>query len=125
MLSFQPDYPAGLNDEQASAVDDLLDDLRDWIDVESELSYKERRQAAKSIGEHVKRLASAGLLVGAARRHMLLTGGVSDEPFSWRSLDIQIHRATDAQLAAADGTPLTSPDADGAAQQTTTHDTSR
>ena len=104
--SFYPYYPAGLNDDQADAVDSLLDDLRDWMDVASELSYKEGRQAAKTLGEHVKRLADVGLFVGTRDRHMLLTGGISAEPSSWRGFDIEFQPVTDAQLADADGAPL-------------------
>ena len=76
------------------------------MDVASELSYKEGRQAAKALGEHVKRLADVGLFVGTRDRHMLLTGGISAEPSSWRGFDIEFQPVTDAQLADAEGTPL-------------------
>jgi len=84
----------------------LLDDLRDWIDVASDLSYKEQRQATRGLGEHIKRLADVGLFVGTRNRHMLLTGGNSAEPSSWRGFDIEFQPVTDAQLADAEGAPL-------------------
>jgi hypothetical protein len=108
--SFWPSYPVGLNDDQADAVDGLLDELRDWLDAASELSYKEQRQAARELGEHIKRLASLGLFVGTMNRHMLLTGGTLGEPTSWRGFDIEFQPITETLLANADGTPLLNPD---------------
>lgn len=104
--SFYPTWPPGLNHEQAEAVDSLLDDLRDWMDIAGELSFKEGRQAIRTLGEHIKELASLSLFVGTRTRHLLLTGGVSAEPSSWRAFDIQIQTITEAQLADADGTPF-------------------
>ena len=106
-LSFDPSWPANLSDDQADAVDSLVDELRDWLDVASELSYKEKRQAGKELAEHVKRLAGLGLFIGTRDRYMLLTGGVSDTPFSWRGFEIEFQPMTEAQLADEDGTPLT------------------
>jgi hypothetical protein len=81
--------------------------LRDWLDVASELSYKEKRQAGRELAEHVKRVASLGLFIGTRDRYMLLTGGASDDaPFSWRGFDLDFQRITEAQLADEDGTPL-------------------
>jgi len=37
--SFCPSYPENLSDEQADAVDEMLDLLRDYLDVASEMSY--------------------------------------------------------------------------------------
>jgi hypothetical protein len=106
--SFHPSWPGGLSDDQADAVDSLLDELSDWIDVASELSYKEGRQAARKLGEHIKRLGEVGLFVGIRDRHMLLTGGVSAEASSWRSFEIEFQPVTDAQFADAEGKPLVS-----------------
>lgn len=97
-LSFKPSWPAGLTDEQGDAVDELLDELRDWMDVADELSYRDKRRAGKRLGEYILRLASVGLLVGARQRHLLLTGGVSGDPSPWRSADIEFHPADKARL---------------------------
>lgn len=103
--SFNPSYPAGLNDDQADAVDSLLDELRDWLDAGTDLSYREGRRAARELGERVKELAEVGLFVGTRDRHLLLTGGVS-EPSSWRSFDIEFHSATEVQFVDSNGKPL-------------------
>jgi hypothetical protein len=104
--SFSPSYPDVLNENQADAVDNLLDLLRDWLDVAAELSYKEQREASRGLTEHINRLTEVGLLVGTRTRHLLLTGGVSAEPSQWRSFDIDFQSVTEAQLRNADGTPL-------------------
>jgi hypothetical protein len=106
-MSFQPSYPDRLSPEEAEAVDTLLDDLMDWMDVAGELSYRERRQASEALGEHVRRLAELGMFVGARTRHLLLTGGVSDDSSSWRSVDVQVQRVSEAALADINGAPLT------------------
>jgi hypothetical protein len=106
-FSFYPSYPAGLNDDQADAVDDLLDELRDWLDVANELSYREGRSAARELSRHIKRLAQLGLYVGTRTRYLLLTGGTSTETSSWRSFDIEFQPATEGQFVDADGRPLT------------------
>ncbi len=104
--SFYPSWPEGLDEAQADAMDGLLDEVRDWLDVASELSYSEGRKAARALGERVRELAGLGLLVGVRQRYMLLTGGVDAEPSRWRSFDIEFHRASEAELADKDGNPL-------------------
>ena len=103
--SFYPSYPDRLDDTQGDAVASVLDELRDWLDVASEMSHTEGRLAAKELGERIKELANLGLFVGVRQRHLLLTGGVSAESTHWRSFDIEFQRADEAQLANADGTP--------------------
>lgn len=104
--SFYPSYPGDLNDDQADAVDSLLDLLRDWLDVAAELSHREQRQVSRGLTEHIDRLAELGLLVGTRARHLLLTGGVAAEPSQWRSFDIEFQPVAEDQLRNADGTPL-------------------
>ena len=41
--SFWPSYPENLSDEQADAVVEMLDLLRDYLDVASEMSYRQGR----------------------------------------------------------------------------------
>jgi hypothetical protein len=104
--SFYPSYPSGLNDDQADAVDSLLDLLRDWLDVATDLSYKEQRRASKELTDHINRLAGLGLFVGTRARYLLLTGGASPETSQWRSFDIEFQPVSEARLGNADGTPL-------------------
>jgi hypothetical protein len=64
-------------------------------------------KAAKSLTEHTERLAEVGLFVGTRDRHMLMVGGVSAEPSSWRGFDIELQPVEHSQLADADGKPIT------------------
>jgi hypothetical protein len=97
-MSFNPSWPAGLTDEQGDAVDELLDELRDSMDVADELSYQDKRHAGKRLGKYILRLASVGLLVGTRQRHLLLTGGVSGDSSPWRSADIEFQPVNKARL---------------------------
>jgi hypothetical protein len=97
-MSFNPSWPGGLADEQGDAVDELLDELRDLMDVADELSYRDKRDAGKRLGEYILRLASVGLLVVTRKRYLLLTGGVSGDPSSWRSVDIEFQPVNKARL---------------------------
>jgi hypothetical protein len=106
--SFYPSWPAGLSDEQQDAVDGLLDELRDWIDVVGELSYKDQRWFARELGDRLTLLADVGLLVGTRDRHMLLVGGVSSEASSWRGIEIEFQPVEQAQFADAEGKPIVS-----------------
>jgi hypothetical protein len=81
--SFHPSWPDGLSEEQQDLIASFLDDLRDWRDPASmEDSYQVGREASKHIETHVQALHEAGLLIGARRRHCLLTGGVAQEPLT-------------------------------------------
>jgi hypothetical protein len=104
---FYPSWPDGLSEEQQDLIADFLDDLRDWRDIASmEDSYRFGRDASKHLAEHVKALASAGLMIGARKRHVLLTGGIQAEPSPWRVIDIEIQPVGLARLADENGTPL-------------------
>jgi hypothetical protein len=103
--SFSPSYPARLNDDQAEAIDGLLDLLRDWLDIAAELSYKEQREICRGLTERIVQLTELGLLVGTRTRYLLLAGGSAD-PSEWRSFDIEFQPVAEAQLRTADGTPL-------------------
>ena len=73
--SFQP------RREEQDLIAAFLADLTDWIDAASmEDSYRVGRDAAKALGEHIKDLHAANLLVGARVRYLVLTGPSAD----WR-----------------------------------------
>lgn len=75
--TFYPSWPDGLCEENQDLIADFLDDPRDWRDVASMGdSYRLGRDASKHLQGHVEALAKAGLLIGARRRHCLLTGGL-------------------------------------------------
>lgn len=104
--SFQPSWPDDLSDEDEDLIIEFLDELRDWIDISGNLSFKEKRNTGRSLGEHIKALAGAGYFVGARERFLLLAGGVNSEPSSWRSVDIEIQPPALAQLVNEDGSTL-------------------
>lgn len=53
-------------------------------------SYRVGRDASKHLQEQVEALAKAGLLIGARRRHCLLSGGIAAAPSPWLAIDIEI-----------------------------------
>lgn len=104
---FYPSWVSGLSDEDEDRIAHFLDDLRDWIDICSDVdSFTAKRDAARALGEHIKELAEAGFFVGARERFMLLTGGIDEQPWPWRVLDIEVQPVADAQVVDGDGTPL-------------------
>jgi hypothetical protein len=103
--SFYPSWPDDLDDAQGEAVATLLDYLRDWLDVASEMSHADAHEAAKEAGEHIRELLGLGIVTGVRPRYLLLADGVDAEPSPWRSFDIQFHRVSEAQRANEDGTP--------------------
>jgi len=105
--SFYPSWPDDLDDAQGEAVAALLDYLRDWLDVASEMSHTEARKAAKDAGGRIRELLSLGIVTGVRPRYLLLAGGVDAEPSPWRSFDIQFYRVSEAQRANEDGKQYT------------------
>lgn len=106
-LSFHASRPDNLGDEQQDLIDTFFDVVDGWMTVAGNLdSFGAKREASRSLGEHIKSLADAGFLVGARERCLLLTGGINEEPWPWRDVDIQVHSAAQIQFSDADGSPL-------------------
>jgi hypothetical protein len=106
--SFQPAYPEGLDEDVYDLIASFFDNLRDWMDIASDAdSFTVGRDAARSLGEQIKGLAQAGLFVGARERFLLLTGGISKDPSSWRSIDIELHPMSKAQIVDLEEKPFT------------------
>jgi hypothetical protein len=103
--SFYPSGPDDLDDAQGEAVATLLDYLRDWLNVASEMSYTQAHAAAKEAGEHIRELLGLGIVIGVRPRYLLLAGGVDTEPSPWRAFDVQFNRVSEVQRANKDGTP--------------------
>ena len=80
--------------------------MQDWNDISSELSFREKRNASRSLNENILDLAAAGFIIGARERHLLLTGGVSQQPQQWRVVEIEVQPFNVMQLADADGKPV-------------------
>jgi len=105
--SFFPSAPNNISVEEQDLVDAFFDAVDGWMNVAGDLdSFGAKRQASRDLGEHIKALAEAGFLVGASERHLLLTGGIDQEPWPWRAVDIQVHSITDIQLSDAEGNPI-------------------
>ena len=109
-LSLNTSVPEGLRDEEEDLIAAFLEDVSDWNTVAGGIgeSFKAKRDAARGLGERIKSLAEAGFLVGARERFLLLTGGVDEAPWPWRATDIEVHRASEVELADAAGNPLKS-----------------
>jgi hypothetical protein len=101
-----PRWPSGLSDEHEDLIAALLDNVRDWNDISSDLSYSEKRNACRSLNENILELAKAGFIVGVRERHLLLTGGVSQQTQQWRAVEIEVQPFNLMQLADAEGKPV-------------------
>ncbi|MFI9556016.1 HNH endonuclease [Nonomuraea endophytica] len=103
-------------DHQPEAAEDLtiefLDLIKDYLDIASELdSIRQQRDAAKTLGDYISRLAEDGYLVGAWVRHMLLTGGpTQSEPSRWEILRVEVIPAAEAEVVDSEGKPFTKAD---------------
>jgi hypothetical protein len=107
---FHPSWPDRLSEHQEDLIASFLDDLRDWRDVASmEDGYGIGREASKALEAHVQALHKAGLLVGARKRHCLLTSGVAQEPSRWRAVDIELQPLSIAQVVDEAGTKIWPP----------------
>ena len=101
-----PRWPSGLSDEHEDLIAALFDNMQDWNDISSDLSFREKRNASRSLNENILELAAAGFIIGAREKHLLLTGGVSRQPQQWRVVEIEIQPFNLMQLADADGKPV-------------------
>lgn len=110
-LSFTPSWIEGLSDEHEDMIASFLQDLEDWMDIAGGIghSYADKREASKAMGHHITELAKAGFLLGAVKRHFLLTDDSDIPPTPWLSMDIEIQPAYIALQVDADGKPI--PDA--------------
>ncbi len=102
--AFYPSWPSGLGDEDEDLIVAFFDNLRDWIDISGDLhTMSAKRDACRSLNENIESLAKAGFVVGARDRYLLLTGGISEEPWPWRALDVEVQPFSATQLVDADG----------------------
>jgi hypothetical protein len=110
-LSIQYELPDHLGEEDEELIVEFMDLVKDYADITVDLtSVRDQRNAEKTIGSYVSRLAERGFFVGANLRRMLLTGGVREEPTAWPILTIEIQLGTETHVVDADGNPLPPPD---------------
>jgi hypothetical protein len=105
--AFYPTWPSGLSDEDEDLIVAFFDNLRDWIDISGDLhTLSAKRDACRSLNENIESLAEAGFVVGARDRYLLLTGGISEEPWPWRAVDVEVQPFSAMQLVDAEGKPI-------------------
>jgi hypothetical protein len=106
-LSIQYALPDHLCEEDEELIVEFLDLVKDYMDIARDLtSVRAQRDAEKTLGSYVSRLAERGFFVGANLRRMLLTGGVREEPTAWSILMIEIQLGTETRVVDTDGNPL-------------------
>ena len=106
-VAIQYGLPDHLDEEDEDLVVEFLDLVKDYMDIAGDLaSVREQRNAAKTLGNYISRLAERGFFVGANLRRMLLTGGVSEEPTGWPILMIDVQAVSEVRAVDADGSPL-------------------
>ena len=87
---FYPRWASGLSDENEDLIAAFFDNIQDWGDVSSGLSFSEKRHACRCLNENIEDLAKAGFVVAVRERRLLLTGGVSRQPQPWRAVEIEV-----------------------------------
>ncbi|MEU6409397.1 HNH endonuclease signature motif containing protein [Microbispora sp. NPDC046933] len=108
--AFEYTIPDGLSEEEEDSILGFLDLVRDYMDISGDLhSIREQRDAEKTIGNYLKDLLDQGFLVGGFLRRMLLAGGISEEPWPWSILRIEVQPAELAQIVDAEGKPFNPP----------------
>jgi hypothetical protein len=106
--SFTPGWPEGLSDEHEDLIAEFLQDVNDWLLDAGGDSYTTAREASKVMQEHIDKLGEAGFLLGARRRHLLLTDDSDIPPDPWRDMVIEIYPTSLAVtlMVDEDGQPL-------------------
>lgn len=68
---------------EVELVGDFFQDLRDWMDIGSDLEPSDRVRSAYDLTKMLEELEEAGFFVFAGREVQLLEGGIADEPSNW------------------------------------------
>lgn len=107
-LRIESSRPERLSEEDEDLIVEFLQNLEDWMDIAGGMAgtISMKRDASRAMEHYISELAKAGFLLGAYRRHVLLTGGVDAPPVPWGTMVIQFQRASDAMLVDADGNPI-------------------
>ncbi|GIH16050.1 HNH endonuclease [Rugosimonospora africana] len=106
VVAFEYALPDHLGDEDEDLIVEFLDLVKDYLDIAEDLdSVREQRDAEKTLGRYVSRLAERGFFVGTSIRHMLLAGGISKEATPWPILTIEVQPSSVASVVDRDGNP--------------------
>lgn len=88
------DHPDPADEAEAELLARLFDSIKDWGEIADALGPGEGVRAAFALGQELDELHDHGLLLYAARRRQLLTGGVGP-PMPWHETLLRIVRETD------------------------------
>lgn len=92
--AWQVDRVAGLSEEQEDEIALIEELLRDYGDLWSDLGPTERRDAAKTMLEHIDHLRADGLCIAAGLDEMPVNGPNFDAPIRFQVLRVLISRAS-------------------------------
>jgi len=100
---FRSIWPEGLSEEHADRIAAFFGVLRDWIITPGgQNSIHAEPDVSRVLDVRIKELATAGFVVAARERFLLLTGG-NAKPKPWRMVDIKIQSAVRVRIVAAAG----------------------
>jgi hypothetical protein len=91
------DHSDDLNDDEVEIVGGFLQNLRDWVDIASDLEPIDKVRAKKAINDELESLRSSGFLVFAANERQRLEGG-SLGPSDFFVLHLAVVRADDPNI---------------------------
>lgn len=103
-VSFAASWIEGLSDEHEDLIAAFLEDLEDWMNIAGGIGvpYGQKRDASKAMNDHISELAKAGFLLGARKRHLLLTDNSGLPPTPFLRMDIEIQPANIALAEATE-----------------------
>jgi hypothetical protein len=100
---FRSIWPERIGAEDADRIAAFFGVLRDWITTSGgQNSIQAEPDVSQVLDERIKELATAGFVVAARERFLLLTGG-NAKPKPWRIVDIKVQPAVRVRIAAAAG----------------------
>ena len=91
-------HSENLNDDEVEVVGGFLQNLKDWVDISSDLEPIERVRATKSLGDELAELKHRGFLVFAAKEKQRLEGGIG-APSDFFVLHVAVAREGDPNIA--------------------------
>jgi hypothetical protein len=101
---FRSIWPERPGEEYADRISAFFGVLRGWItDSGGQNSSQVEPDVSRTLDERIKELATAGFVVSARERFLLLTGGRDAKPQPWRIVDIKVQPAVPVKTVDAGG----------------------
>ncbi|MDP3654377.1 MAG: HNH endonuclease signature motif containing protein [Rhodoferax sp.] len=91
-----------LSDDEVEVVGGFLQNLKDWVDIASDLEPIDKVRAVKSLTDELQELKDQGFLVFAAKERQRLEGGIS-APSDFFVLHVSVVRENDAGIVRPEG----------------------